>query len=281
MKPSNGLNKKYLSSYLKHGSALIAVLVILFPLYMIFINAFKGNEEYITSGLFDMPNSFLYWKNFKVVLQIGRMGQAFINTLILISMSLTFYLILGTMLSYALGRFEFKMKKLILGLYAMAVLIPSITTQVATFSIIKNLGLFNTFYAPSLLYIGSDIVQIYLYLQFIKNIPYELDESAMIEGASLFTIYRKIVLPLLAPATATIAILKTLGIYNDIYTPYLYMPSPKLGVISTTLLRFKGTHSAQWNMICAGILIVLLPTVILYLFLQKYIFAGIASGAVK
>jgi raffinose/stachyose/melibiose transport system permease protein len=270
-----------LTNFLKYASVSLASLVILFPIFMVLINAFKGNAEYAKSDLFDLPRSFLYLENFIVVLHVGRMGQAFINIMIVISAAVTINVVLGTMIAYALGRFDFKLKKLVLGMYAMAVLIPAITTQVATFSIIKNLGLFNTIYAPILLYLGTDLVQIYLYLQFIRNIPYELDESAMIEGASLFRIYRVIVLPLLAPATATVTILKTISIYNDMYTPYLYMPSQNLGVVSTTLMKFSGTHSTQWNNICAGILIVWIPTIVLYLFLQKYIFAGIVNGAVK
>lgn len=259
----------------------IATLVVLFPPYIIVMNAFKSNEEYAKSGLFDLPNSFMNWDNFLLVLQVGRMGQAFLNIGIVIVMAVVCNVMLGTMMAYALGRYEFRMKKMVIGLYAVAVLIPSITTQVATFSIIKHLGLFNTYYAPVLLYSGTDLVQLFLYLQFIRNIPYEIDESAMLAGASLFRIYRSIIFPLLAPATATLVILKTIGIYNDMYTPYLYMPAQHLGVVSTTLMKFSGTHSAEWNSISAGILIVLIPTVVLYLFLQKYIFAGIMNGSIK
>lgn len=109
----------------------------------------------------------------------------------------------------------------------------------------------------------------------------DLDESAMVEGASLFRIYRSIIFPLLTPATATLIILKTISIYNDMYIPYLYMPKQSLGVVTTILMRFQGVNSGEWNLICAAILLILLPTVILYFFLQRYIFEGVTSGAVK
>ncbi|GJM69019.1 hypothetical protein HMSSN036_12350 [Paenibacillus macerans] len=125
------------------------------------------------------------------------------------------------------------------------------------------------------------MIQIILYLQFIRNIPVDLDESAMAEGASLFRIYRSIIFPLLTPATATLIILKTISIYNDMYTPYLYMPKQSLGVVTTVLMRFQGVNVADWNLICAAILLILLPTVVLYFFLQKYIFEGVTSGAVN
>ncbi|MNE56731.1 Trehalose transport system permease protein SugB [compost metagenome] len=185
------------------------------------------------------------------------------------------------MVAYVLGRFSFKLKKVVFGLYLFATVIPSITTQVATFGIIKSLGLYNTIGAPIVLYIGADVIQIILYLQFIRNIPFDLDENAMVEGASLFRIYRSIIFPLLTPATATLIILKSISIYNDMYTPYLYMPKQSLGVVTTVLMRFQGLNVADWNLISAAILLILLPTVILYFILQRYIFEGVASGAVK
>lgn len=266
---------------IKYVSVLIAAFVVLFPIYVVFINAFKGKEEYAKSGIFELPTSFLNWDNFRLVLHVGRMGHAFYNISVIIGLAVVLNILLGTSIAYALGRFEFRLKKYIIGLYAAAVIIPGITTQVAVFTIIKNLGLFNTYYAPVLLYMGTDLVQIYLYLQFMRNIPAELDEAAMLEGASLFKIYRSIIMPLLVPAIATLTILKTIGIYNDMYIPYLYMPAQHLGVVSTALMKFSGAYSADWNSICAGILIILIPTALLYLFLQKYIFAGIVSGSVK
>jgi multiple sugar transport system permease protein len=129
--------------------------------------------------------------------------------------------------------------------------------------------------------LGVDFIQLNIYLQFLKNIPYELDESAIMDGASLFKIYRSIIVPLMTPAIVTTVILKVVGIYNDIYSPYLYMPSSKLLVISTVLMKFSTGISNDWTVLCAAALVISAPTVILYLILQKYIFAGVVNGAVK
>ncbi|NIK69479.1 MULTISPECIES: carbohydrate ABC transporter permease [unclassified Paenibacillus] len=270
-----------LAAVLKYAVLLAAVFVILFPPYVVVLNAFKGNEEYAKSGVFDFPHSFANWDNFSTVFHRGDMLNAFMNTGTILVLSVLGNVLMGTMVAFALGRFNFKLKSWILGAYVAATLIPSVTTQVATFGIIKELGLFNSLYGPVLLYIGTDVVQIYLYLQFIRHIPYDLDENAMIEGASLFRIYRSIIFPLLAPATATAVILKSISIYNDMYIPYLYMPSQKLRVVSTGLMNFVGVNSAQWNVVCAALLIILIPTTILYLFMQRFIFSGIVSGSVK
>ncbi len=129
---------------------------------------------------------------------------------------------------------------------------------------------------------GTDIVSIYIFLQFIRNIPKELDEAAALEGAGHLRIFFQIILPLLKPPIATVIIVRGgIAIYNEFYIPFLYMPSRDLGVISTSLFRFMGPYGAQWQIISAGILIVLLPTLIVFLFLQRYIYNGFAAGAVK
>lgn len=266
---------------IKYFSLLLGVFVVLFPPYIIIVNSFKSSEEFNTANTMALPHSFFNFDNFKIVFERGGLLNGFGNTLIIIIVALLFNIAFGTMVAYVLGRFSFKLKTAVFGAYLFATVIPSITTQVATFGIIRQLGLYNTLGAPIILYIGADVIQIILYLQFIRNIPVDLDENAMAEGASLFRIYRSIIFPLLTPATATLVILKSISIYNDMYTPYLYMPKQSLGVVTTVLMRFQGVNIADWNLISAAILLILLPTVILYFVLQKYIFEGVTSGAIK
>ena len=264
----------------KYVSLLFASFVVLFPIYSVVVGALKTREEYYASGL-KLPQSFLYLDNFIKVYEVGKLGLGFRNILIILAVVICGNILFGTMVAYALGRFDFALRRPILGLYLFAQIVPLVTTQVATFSVVKTLGLFNTIFAPMVLYMGADVLQIVIYMQFIRNIPTDLDESAMIEGASLFRIYRSIIFPLLAPATATLVILKTISVYNDFYIPLLYMPSQKLKVVSTAIYAFVGPNAAQLNVISAGILMIFLPTVLLFLFLQRYIFAGIVSGAVR
>jgi multiple sugar transport system permease protein len=105
--------------------------------------------------------------------------------------------------------------------------------------------------------------------------------SAMLDGASYFTIYRKIILPILKPAIAVVVILKGIGVYNDFYTPFLYMPAEELKTISTSLFKFMGPYGAPWQVICAGIIIAIVPTLIAFLLLQKYFYNGFTGGSVK
>ena len=209
------------------------------------------------------------------------MLTGFKNTTIILVFSLAGAVLSGSMAAYIFSRFKSKFSKFVNGMFLVAVMIPGIATQVATFQIISALGLFNTRLAPIILYLGTDIMTIYIFLQFLDNISISLDESAIIDGANYFQIFFKIILPLLSPAIVTVLITKGVGIYNDFYTPFLYTPKADLLTLSTTLFKFKGPYGSHWEIISAGIIIIMIPTLIIFLTLQKQIYSGLVSGSVK
>ncbi|WP_217594002.1 carbohydrate ABC transporter permease [Cohnella sp. GbtcB17] len=256
-------------------------LLFIAPILIVLFTSFKSNEELLLNRPFALPDSFLYLSNYAYFFQVGNVGTAFGNSLVLIAVSVVGNILLGSMVAYVLGRFRFKAKPLILFVYMIALIVPGITTEVARFSLVNQLGVYDTLLAPTLLYVGTDIIQIYMFLQFSRTLPYSLDEAAMIEGASYFKIYYRIFLPLLAPATATVAILKIIGVFNDMYIPYLYMPSAHLRTVATLLIGFTGDRMVLWNYMSAGILVITVPSVLIYLIFQRWIFSGIAMGAVK
>lgn len=259
---------------------IFAVLIIT-PLLIVVNVSLKDTQEYWEQGVYSLPNNLLNFSNYLEAFRAGNFLLAFKNTLLLIMVCVPVSLLFGTMVAYALGRFDFKLKKLLLLAFTLPTFVPTMTVSIATFTIIKALGLYNTIFAGMLLYIGSDIIQIYIFLQFIKQIPIALDESARIDGASRLRIFYKIILPQMKPAIATAAILKILNIYNDFFTPYLYMPKSSLRTVATALNTFAGDKMANWPLMSAAIVFVAIPTVIAYLFLQKYIIGGVTDGAVK
>ena len=274
------VERKYVTA-LKYLSVLAALIVILVPLYLVLVASLKGSEEFSTSFKMALPENLLNFENYATVFEKGKLATGFLNTGIIMIVSIAGNVLLGTMAAYALGRFQFKCKSLIVAAYTAAAVIPTVTTPVATFTIISGLGLVNTRWSVILLYLGTDLIQLNIYLQFIRSIPYQLDEAAIVEGASLVRVFRSVIFPLLTPGIITVVIIKAIAIYNDIYLPYLYMPAQKLSVISTTLMRFKSGVAAEWNVLSAAAVLVMIPMIIIYLFLQKYIFSGITGGAVK
>ena len=273
------MTRRILATTLKYLSLVVASVVTLLPLGVVLIASLKDQKEFATTGPFDLPVNIFNLENFVTAFVKGNMVQGLLNTSFILFVSLAGTIVIGTMTAYAIDRFTFPAKKLILALFLLATLVPGVTTQVATFQIVNNLGLFNTLAAPIVLFLGTDIVSIYIFVQFMSSIPKSLDEAAMLDGANRWTIYWRVILPLLKPAIATVVIIR--GIYIEFYIPFLYMPSAKLGTISTSLFRFKGPFGAQWEVIAAGTILVIVPTLILFLFLQKYIYNGFISGATK
>jgi len=266
---------------LKYLSLVVAAFVTLLPLGAVLIASLKSESEFSTTGPFELPRNIFNLDNFVTAVVKGNMIQGLINTSFILVVSLAGTILIGTMTAYAIDRFQFRFKSIVLGLFLVATLVPSVTTQVATFQIVNNLGLFNTIWAPVVLFLGTDIVSIYIFLQFMQAIPKSLDEAAMLDGANRFTIYWRVILPLLKPAIATVVIIRGIAIYNEFYIPFLYMPSRELGTIATSLFRFKGPFGAQWEVIAAGTMVVIIPTLILFLFLQRYIYNGFTSVANK
>lgn len=266
---------------LKYVVLIVTSIIVLLPLVVAFLGSFKTNAEFSSSNVLALPKNFLNFSNYVTAFVDGNMLTGFLNTAIILVFSLAATILTGTMTAYVLNRFKFPGRKLVNNLFLLASLIPSITMQMSVFQIISRLGLFNTRLSVILLYAGTDIISIYIFLQFLENIPVSLDESAIMDGASYLKIYTKIIMPLLKPAIVTVIIIKGVGFYNDFYTPYLYTPKPALQTISTALFAFKGPYGSKWEVICAGTIITMIPTLIIFLLLQKQIYSGMTQGAVK
>lgn len=268
-----------LGNFFKYTILLIGAIAAVLPLLVVLIGSFKSNEEFLTTGVLALPQE-MDFSNYVTAFVNGQMLTGFKNTLFIFIVSMVGKLTLGSMFAYAMNRFDFRYKKLILTLFMTAMLIPGITSQVATFQIIESMGLFNTIWSVIVLNLGTDVISIYIFMQYLDEIPVSLDESAYLDGASHFQIFWKIILPNLKAPIVTMLIISGVGVYNDFYNPFLYMPARELKVISTALFAFKGPYGTNWPVILAGVMIVIVPILILFVSLQKYIYNGVA-GSVK
>jgi ABC-type glycerol-3-phosphate transport system permease component len=266
---------------LKYVSLVVVCVVLLLPLIALFMASLKTHTEFQLSGPLDPPKNWLNFANYGTAFTRGAMLLGFWNTAVILAFSLVGTIIIGSMAAYAIDRFRFRFRTLIVLLFLLATLVPGVTTQVATFQVVNRLELFNTRWSAVALFLGTDIISIYIFQQFLRSIPKELDEAAALDGAGYFTTYWRIVLPLLKPAIVTVVIIKGIAIYNEFYIPFLYMPSADLAVISTSLFRFRGPFSAQWEVIAAGAILVITPTLAVFLALQRFIYNGLTAGATR
>lgn len=219
---------------LKYVFLTMCCLMVIIPLIVVLIGAFKTHDEYISTGVFTLPE-VPQFENFKIAFVNGKVMQGLLNTLIILAVSCFGTIITGTMTAFVLQRFNMLFTRAVKMVFLIAALLPNISMQVTVFQIVSKLGLYNTLAAPCILYIGTDIISIYIFIQFLNNISKSLDESAILDGASYPRVYFSIILPMLRPAIATVLVIKFVSIYNDFYTANLYMPSQDLAVVSTAL----------------------------------------------
>ena len=223
------------------GAAVISLL----PVCVCVLTAFKTTDEYNATSVLELPESFFNFENFKIAFQEANMLRGFLNTAIVLIVVLTASVFIGSMLAYVLNRFQFKGNAVIQNLFMFAALIPGIATQVTVYKIMYSLGFINHLYGYMIVLMGTDIISIYIFLQFFENLPVSLDESAIMDGCTYFGVFFKILFPLLKPAIVTSLVLNGVGVYNEYYMSNLYLQSPELKTISTALYRFTEIGRAH------------------------------------
>ena len=246
------------------------------------ITAFKTPEEYAATSVMELPDSWAYFQNFIDAWDQANMGLAFRNSFIILVFELIGSVLTGSMLAYVLSRFKFFGNGLIRNLFLFASLLPGIAMQVSVYQIMYTLGWINSLPGYIVLMCGTDVMSIYIFIQFFEYISSSLDEAAIMDGCTYFGVFFRILLPLLKPAIITVMILKGVGTYNEYYTANLYLQDKNSYVtVATSLFKFTGPLGNQYNYICAGVIITMIPALIIFILCQKQIYGGLAQGAVK
>lgn len=274
--------KKIIWAVVKYFTLILGAFISVLPVVVCVITAFKTPEEYASTNVMDMPQSWTYFTNFIEGWKQANMGTAFRNSAIILVCVLVGSILTGSMLAYVLNRFKFVGNGLIRNLFLFASLLPGIAMQVSVYQIMYTLGWINSLPGYIILMCGTDVMSIYIFIQFFENLPVSLDESAIMDGCTYFGVFFRILLPLLKPAIVTVMILKGVGTYNEYYTANLYLQDKnRLVTVATSLFKFTGPLGNQYNYICAGVIITMIPALIIFILCQKQIYGGLAQGAVK
>ena len=266
---------------LEYAALLLAAFIALLPIFSAFTVSFKTADEYAMTNAMTPPSNWLNFSNYAQVWTQGEMLRAFLTSGGVVIVVVAVSVMMGSMLAYVLNRFRFPGNSLIRNLFLIATLIPGIAMQVTTYQIMSDLKLVNSIWGYMFLLSGTDVISIYIFLQYFENLDVALDESAVLEGCTYFGVFFKILLPLTKPAIITVAVLKGVGVYNEYYNANLYLQGNKWRTISTALYSFTGPYKSSYNLICAGVLLTLIPALIMFIVFQKQVYAGLASGSVK
>ena len=278
---SSARTKRIIIKVLEYLALLLACFIALLPIISSFMISFKTSEEYGTTNAMTPPANWLNFANYAQVWTEGEMLRAFLTSFSVVIVVVAVSVMMGSMLAYVLNRFRFPGNGLVRNLFMIATLIPGIAMQVTTYQIMKDLGFLNSIIGYMILMSGTDVISIYIFLQYFENLDGALDESAVLEGCTYFGVFFRILLPLTRPAIITVAVLKGVGVYNEYYSANLYLQSNSWRTISTALYSFSGPFKSSYNIICAGVLLTLIPSLIVFLVFQKQVYAGLASGSVK
>ena len=273
--------RAFIAQIVKQLICIGMVVIVVTPILLTLFASLKTKADMVNTSPLTLPLSSATLENYAEVFGNKYLLIGFKNTLIILVVSILFNVMLGTVTAFIIERFQFRGKKLIVGIFFVGMLVPTFVTEIARFKIINSLGLYNTLGAPIVIYIAADLMQLYIYRQFISTLSPSLDESALLDGCSYFGLFGRIIFPLLAPATATVVIIKAITIINDMYIPYLYMPKNKLRTLTTFLMDYANAQQGSWQSLAAGIIVIMLPTILIYVFFQRYILAGVSAGAVK
>jgi raffinose/stachyose/melibiose transport system permease protein len=255
-------------------------LVVLYPLLVMLFSSVKSTRELFTNPL-GVPTHPV-WSNYVQAWKEAKFAVYFKNSIWVTVASTASILFFSSMASYILGRAKFKLNAWVYGLFMAGLVIPGRLAIIPLFLLIRDLHLLNKHTGLILIYTGHAMpFAIFLLTTFFRQIPHELEEAAVVEGAGRFTIYWRIMLPLVRPALATVGIFEFLHVWNDFFFPLVFLRSEKLMTIPVGLSVFFGEYATNWALLFAALAISILPVVVAFIVMSRQFIAGLTAGAIK
>ena len=269
-------------TFAAHAVLLTYTLIALFPVFVIVINSFKSRKAIFADPLaLPLPGNF-DWVGYETVLKQGDFFLYFQNSLVITVASLFFVLLFGAMAAFALSEYRFKGNTL-MGLYlALGIMIPIRLGTVAILEMMVASGLVNTLTALVLVYTAQGLpLAVFILSEFMKSISDDLKNAGRIDGLSEYRIFFSLVLPLVRPAMATVAVFTMIPIWNDLWFPLILAPSEEVKTVTLGAQVFIGQFVTNWNAVLAALSLAIVPVLVLYLIFSRQLIRGITAGAVK
>lgn len=265
-----------------HAVLLTYTLIALFPVFVIVINSFKSRKAIFADPLaLPWPGNF-DMVGYETVLKQGDFFLYFQNSLIVTVASLFFVLLFGAMAAFALSEYRFRGNTL-MGLYlALGIMIPIRLGTVAILEMMVASGLVNTLTALILVYTAQGLpLAVFILAEFMKSVSKDLKDAGRIDGLSEYRIFITLVLPLVRPAMATVAVFTMIPIWNDLWFPLILAPAEETKTVTLGAQVFIGQFVTNWNAVLAALSLAIVPVLILYLIFSRQLIRGITAGAVK
>lgn len=256
-------------------------LLFLYPLFLAVNNSLKSFGEVMTDVI-ALPKQLVF-ENYSYVWSFINYPRLFLNNTIITTLGLLGIILVSSIAAYKLSRTKSRTSAIVYFLCIMPMLIPFQSIMLTVLQLSKELNLNNSTWGLGMLYWGFGApLAVFIYHGFVKGIPKEIDESATIDGASGFRLFFGVIFPLLKPVTATIIIIDVMWIWNDFLLPLLMVNgSPSTKTLTLAAYTFVGQYTSDWQYAMTAMVMAVLPSIVVFVFLQKYIIKGVVAGAVK
>jgi raffinose/stachyose/melibiose transport system permease protein len=255
-------------------------LIVFFPLWVMVINSFKDRLS-IYQNPFGLPKKWNFI-NYGEVLGNGDFLVYFRNSFVVVILSLALLLVTGSMAAYALANWRGKVSRILYFFLIAGMMLPIKIASIRILELVRSLGLLNTIWALIPVYVAMGIpIAVFILTAFVREIPYELTEAGIIDGAGRFGIFAQIITPLLRPALATTAIYNLVPFWNDLWFPLIFITDDKAKTLLLGVTRLFGQYQTDWSRVLAVLTLSAIPVIFLYLMMSRQFIKGLTAGAVK
>ena len=277
---SDSLVSKRFLAVLKYIFLVILVFLSVGPLLWVFVSSFKTNAEVLNdTGFF--PKNFTI-QSYVTAIEMTPIGRFYINSVVVAVGTVFLNLAVLGMSAYAVSRFEFRFKRMIILIISLTLLIPGTALMQPLYGTINTLGLTDSLVGLIIVYAGFGLpTTFYILSSYFLTIPKEMEESAYIDGAGFVQTFIRIIIPISKPGFATAAIMQFLGAWNEFQFALILTTSVKSRTLPMALFYFKTQYSSNYGAMFAGTILVVVPSIIVYILLQEQVVSGLAAGAVK
>ncbi|WP_129724272.1 carbohydrate ABC transporter permease [Xylanivirga thermophila] len=269
-----------ISKWIKVIVLAILLFLYLVPFILVLINSFKPRSAIISNPL--AVSSQWNFSNYVDAFKKMDYLHGFLNSFIVTAGSVILIAILSSMTAYLFVRYKWKFNKYMFFVMVASMIIPFQAIMIPLVQIYGSINMLNSKWVLIYMYIGfGTALAVFIYHGFIKSVPAELEEAAMIDGCNKYQTFFKIVFPLLKPITSTVIILDVLWIWNDFLLPSLVLTTQKQRTLPLSTYYFYGTYTVDYGLLMAGLMLTIIPVIVIYLFMQKYIINGVIQGSIK
>ena len=271
-------NRRKLQAIGVNALAWVLSLILIAPLALILVNSFK--DSVAASDMNLALTSTPQWSNYSVVIEKGKLGVTFLNSVLYSVGSVLLCTLLSSMAAYVMSRNNRRLHKTLYLFIVLGIAMP--INFVTLMRVMQFVRLINTRTGIVLLYTATQIpFNVFLIHSFVSKIPQEIDEAAIIDGATPLGLFLRVVLPLLKPVLVTVMVLTFLNTWNEFVMPLYFLGNSNKWPMTLAVYNFFGMYFKDWNLVCADIVLTSAPVILVYLLGQKYIVAGMTAGAIK